>query len=114
MIEQGRVDVLLQANPVERRQIFEEAAGISKYKVRRTEAERKLERSRNNLLRLDDVIDEVEKRLRSVKLAAGKARNFQAYDERLRELKSTFSLAEYHQLQVSRNGLETRRNERHR
>ncbi|MCH7870358.1 MAG: chromosome segregation protein SMC, partial [Planctomycetes bacterium] len=111
MIEQGRVDVLLQANPIERRQIFEEAAGISKYKLRRAEAERKLERSRNNLLRLDDVIDEVEKRLRSVKLAAGKARNYQAYDEKLRELKSTFSLAEFHDLQQSRSRLNERQNE---
>ena len=111
VIEQGRVDVLLQANPIERRQIFEEAAGISKYKLRRTEAERKLERSRNNLLRLNDVMDEVEKRLRSVKLAAGKARNFQAYDEQLRELRSSYSLAEYHQLQQSRASLDRRRTE---
>ena len=99
VIEQGRVDALLQANPVERREIFEEAAGISRYRVRRAEAQRKLERTQNNLLRLDDVVDELEKRLRSVKLAAGKARNFQQYDARLRELRSAFSLAEYHDLE---------------
>ena len=76
VIEQGRVDQLLQAGPLERRELFEEAAGISRYKVRRAEAERKLERSRHNLLRLADVIEELEKRVRSVKLAAGKARRF--------------------------------------
>ncbi len=111
VIEQGRVDVLLAASPVERRLIFEEAAGISKYKARRTEAERKLERSRQNLLRLNDVIDEIEKQLRSVKLAAGKARNYQEYDARLRELRAAFSLAEYHQLQQTRAALLEQRRE---
>ncbi len=102
IIEQGRVDRLLAASPVERREIFEEAAGISRYRVRRTEAQRKLERAQQNLLRLNDVLDELEKRLRSVKLAAGKARHFQEYDARLRELRSSFSLAEYHQLEQAR------------
>ena len=101
VIEQGRVDALLQASPTERREIFEEAAGISRYRVRRAEAQRKLERTQNNLLRLNDVIEELEKRLRSVKIAAGKARNFQEYDARLRELRSAFSLSEYHELEVA-------------
>ncbi|MFH1746398.1 MAG: chromosome segregation protein SMC [Planctomycetota bacterium] len=101
IIEQGRVDVLLQANPNERREIFEEAAGISRYRVQRAEAQRKLERTRNNLLRLNDVIEELERRLRSVKLAAGKARRWQAHDTRLRELQASFSLAEYHELTTS-------------
>ena len=102
VIEQGRVERLLEANPLERRETFEEAAGISRYKARRLEAQRKLERTQNNLLRLGDIIDEVEKRLRSVRLAAGKARNYQQYDARLRELRLTFSLAEYHELEQQR------------
>ncbi|HUN80543.1 MAG TPA: AAA family ATPase, partial [Phycisphaerae bacterium] len=106
MIEQGRVDVLLQANPADRRQIFEEAAGISKYKVRKKEAQRRLERVNQNLLRLQDIVDEVEKRLRSVKLAAGKARNYQQYVQRLRELRSRYALSEYHRLRVSRDELD--------
>ncbi len=110
VIEQGRVDALLQANPAERREIFEEAAGVSRYRVRRAEAQRKLERTQNNLLRLNDVIEELERRLRSVKLAAGKARRFQEYDARLRELRSSFSLAEYHDLQqtLARQGEDVR------
>ena len=68
VIEQGKVDVLLRANPTERRAIFEEAAGISRYKARRREAERKLDRTQQNLLRVGDIIEEVERRLRSVKL----------------------------------------------
>ncbi len=104
-IEQGRVDVLLQASPAERREIFEEAAGISRYKVRRIEAQRKLERTQNNLLRLHDILEELERRLRSVRLAAGKARNFQQYDGRLRELRSSFCMAEYHELEQTRQRL---------
>ncbi len=98
IIEQGRVDVLLQASPIERRIIFEEAAGISKYKAHRKEALRRLERVEQDLLRVQDIIEEVEKRLRSIKLQAGKARNYQAYNERLRGLRASFSLAEYHRL----------------
>ncbi len=100
VIEQGRVDVLLQSSPVERRSVFEEAAGISKYKARKREALRKLERTQQNLLRVADIIEEVEKRLRSVKLQAGKARNWQAYDARLREMRSVYSLAEFHRLSL--------------
>ena len=102
MIEQGRVDMLLQANPLERREIFEEAAGVSRYKFRRIEAQRKLERTQDNLLRLQDILEELEKRLRSVRLAAGKARNYQQYEARLRELRSAFSMAEYHELEQGR------------
>ncbi|MCG8407262.1 MAG: chromosome segregation protein SMC [Phycisphaerales bacterium] len=110
-IEQGKVDVLLQANPTERRAIFEEAAGINKYKVRKKEALRRLERVDQNLLRVQDIVEEVEKRLRSVKLAAGKARNYQSYMQRLRELRSQYALAEYHRLRASKNELEQKTTE---
>ncbi len=102
VIEQGRVDSLLRANPVDRRLIFEEAAGISKYKVRKREAQRRLERVNQNLLRLQDILDELERRLRSIKVQAGKARHYQEYTRRLRELRSTYALAEYHRLRESR------------
>lgn len=105
VIEQGRVDVLLQANPTERRLIFEEAAGISKYKLRKKEALRRLERVNQNLLRVQDIVEEVEKRLRSVKLAAGKARNYQTYMQQLRELRSRYALSEYHRLRTTQDEL---------
>ncbi len=101
VIEQGRVDGLLGASPQDRRAIFEEAAGIGKYKVRRKEAQRKLERTQQNLLRIDDIIEEVQKRLRSVKIQATKAKNFKQYDERLKELRASYSLAEHHKLSVA-------------
>ena len=96
VIEQGRVAAMLESNPAERRLIFEEAAGISKYKVKKKEAQRKLERVDQNLLRLHDIVEEVEKRLRSVKVQAGRARTFQEHSARLGELRLTYSLQEYH------------------
>ncbi|HPD29934.1 MAG TPA: chromosome segregation protein SMC [Phycisphaerae bacterium] len=102
IIEQGKVDILLQANPIDRRHIFEEAAGISRYKARKKEAERKLERVEQNLLRLEDIVEEVERRLRSIKYQAGKARSFQEYDRKLREKRAAFSMAEYHRLSEKR------------
>src|SRR5437764_11039187 len=98
IIEQGRVDVLLQASTKERRTIFEEAAGISRFKAKKTETLRKLERDDQNLQRLKDIIDEVEKQLRSVKLQAAKAQRYQEYSERLKELRLGLGLEEYHQL----------------
>ena len=96
VIEQGRVAALLEANPAERRLIFEEAAGISKYKIKKKEAQRKLEKTDQNLLRVNDIVEEVEKRLRSVKIQAGRARTFQEYSTRLSELRLTYSIQEYH------------------
>jgi chromosome segregation protein len=96
VIEQGKVSAMLEANPAERRIIFEEAAGISKYKVKKKEALRKLEKVDQNLLRVNDVVVEVDKQLRSVKLQAGKARVFQEHTVRLNELRLGYVLHEYH------------------
>jgi chromosome segregation protein len=98
IIEQGRVARLLEANPVERRQIFEEAAGISRFKVRKKEAQKKLEKVDANLSRLADITKEIESRLRSVKIQAGRARNYQELAGRLGELRLQHALHEYHTL----------------
>ena len=95
ILEQGQVDHLVSASKTDRRFIFEEAAGISKYKAHKKEALRKLERTEQNLLRLADILGEVAKRLRSVKLQAGKARNYLQYTQRLKELQVNYSLVEY-------------------
>ncbi|HSW45940.1 MAG TPA: chromosome segregation protein SMC [Phycisphaerae bacterium] len=107
VVEQGKVTFLIQANAEQRRVVFEEAAGISKYKARKKEAERKLLRVEQNLLRLEDIIDEVERRLRSIKYQAGKARSWQLYDRQLREKRATYSLAEYHRLSRQSQSLRT-------
>lgn len=95
IIEQGRVDVLLQASTKERRTIFEEAAGISRFRARKTETLRKLERVDGNLTRLKDIMDEVEKQLRSVRLQAAKAQRFKEHSERLKELRVGQGLRQY-------------------
>ncbi len=76
IIEQGRVDQILQSNPTNRRAVFEEAAGISRYKSRKVDAQRKLERVGQNLLRLTDIVDEVEARLTSTRNQAAKAAKY--------------------------------------
>ncbi|MCI0376947.1 MAG: chromosome segregation protein SMC [Gemmataceae bacterium] len=98
VIEQGKVDVLLQASNKERRNIFEEAAGISRFKAKKIETLRKLERVDQNLARVKDIIDEVEKQLRSVKLQAAKAQRFQEYSIRLKELRLGLGLVEFRAL----------------
>ncbi|MCX5632837.1 MAG: chromosome segregation protein SMC [Phycisphaerae bacterium] len=100
IIEQGQIAQLLTASKVDRRTIFEEAAGISKYKAQKKETLRKLERTEQNLLRLADIVGEVQKQLRSIKLQAGKARSYLQYSQRLKELRVNYSLAQYHQLKT--------------
>ena len=106
LIEQGQVEAFLQASQEDRRVIFDEAAGVSKYKARKKEALRKLERVEQNLLRLNDILAEVDKRLRSIKQQAGKARNYQSYSQRLKELRSLSFLAQYHALAGQRTSLQ--------
>src|SRR6516164_8017395 len=95
IIEQGRVDAFLQSSSKERRGVFEEAAGISRFRAKKVETLRKLERVDQNVQRLRDIIDEVEKQLRSVKLQAAKAQRFQEYSTRLKELRVALGLQEY-------------------
>lgn len=86
IIEQGRVDQILQANAVTRRTVFEEAAGISRFKSRRAEAQRKLERVEQNLLRLTDIVDEVESQLTGLRSQAAKATRHRELSSQLRDL----------------------------
>src|SRR4029453_16225602 len=87
IIEQGKVDALLQSSPRDRRVIFEEAAGISQFKAKKAVAQRRMERVEQNLFRLSDIVDEVETRLRTVRAQAGKARKYRECTERLQQLR---------------------------
>ncbi|MEX2114381.1 MAG: chromosome segregation protein SMC [Pirellulales bacterium] len=107
VIEQGKVDVLLQSSPRERRIIFEEAAGISRFKAKKIEALRRLERVEQNLLRLSDIVDEVESRLRGVRLQAGKARKYKEYSDRLQALRTQTALVDWRRLSEQLAELET-------
>jgi chromosome segregation protein len=86
VLEQGRIDAVLSANPIERRRIFEEAAGISRYRQRKAEAELRLKRVADDMARLDDLVGELSTRVRSLKIQAGKAERWvAARDEWARE-----------------------------
>src|SRR5204863_6231679 len=88
MVEQGRIDMILSSRPEDRRAVFEEAAGITKYKTQKREALRKLEATEANLLRIGDVIKEVKRQIGSLQRQAGKARRYQALHADLRVLET--------------------------
>ncbi|MDR1491454.1 MAG: chromosome segregation protein SMC [Planctomycetaceae bacterium] len=87
IIEQGRVELLLQSSPQQRRAIFEEAAGISRFNAKKAEVQRRLERVEQNILRLSDIVGEIETQLRNTKSQAGKAQLYRQYTTRLQELR---------------------------
>ncbi|MGE4158313.1 MAG: chromosome segregation protein SMC [Planctomycetota bacterium] len=102
IIEQGRVAAFIQANARERRQIFEEAAGISRLKARKKEAIAKLQRSTQNLERLKDIVDEVTRRLSRVRRQAAKAQEFKALADSHREKRVTLAVIDYDEARNTR------------
>ncbi|MGE0141707.1 MAG: chromosome segregation protein SMC [Planctomycetota bacterium] len=108
VMEQGRIDAVLSADPESRRAIFEEAAGISRFKVQKKETLRRLERTEQNLARVKDLLEERERRIRSLKIQAGKARRWQELRSRLRDHKSALAVAESAQLRSERDTAQQR------
>ncbi|PYK60099.1 MAG: chromosome segregation protein SMC [Verrucomicrobia bacterium] len=90
IMEQGKIDLILSSRPEDRRSIFEEAAGITKYKTQKKEALRKLEATEANLLRIGDIIKEVKRQIGSLQRQAGKARRYQALHADLQVLDTHF------------------------
>jgi chromosome segregation protein len=99
IIEQGRIGLIVSSKPEDRRAIIEEAAGVTKYKARRKQAERKLEATEQNLLRLSDVVGEVARRLSSLERAAKKAAAFRELRSELRDLELLTACRQYVSLQ---------------
>jgi len=108
IIEQGRVDAMLVANPKERRTFFEEAAGVSRFKARRVESRRKLERTEINLTSARQQLENTERRLRIVRGQATKARKFQALDIEHRAIRAAIAFDQYHELRERLDGLTSR------
>ncbi len=105
IIEQGKVDAMLLASPLERRAIFEEAAGIARYRQRRVEAARKLEKTETNLVRTREQLESTDRRLRLVKGQAAKARRFKELDEELAAWRLALAFEQYDELRQRLDGL---------
>jgi chromosome segregation protein len=98
IMEQGKVEHVLNARPEERRELFEEAAGVSKYKARREEALRRLDRTQIDLDRLADVIALTQEQMGKIEAAVRKARQYQKLQENLRAMDIAHALWETHSL----------------
>ncbi|KPK17026.1 MAG: hypothetical protein AMJ62_03175 [Myxococcales bacterium SG8_38] len=86
IIEQGRIGFIVTSKPEDRRAMIEEAAGISKFKLSKRAAERKMDQTRQNLLRVTDIIGELERSLGSLKRQAQKAERYKRYKKEMRDL----------------------------
>ncbi len=95
IIEQGRVDQILSSKPQDRRFLFEEVAGVMKYKARRQEAMSKLESTRQNQLRVNDIITEVKRQVNSLDRQAKKAERYQKLRGEMKDLDFRLAAVEY-------------------
>lgn len=100
IIEQGKMDLILSSKPEDRRYVFEEASGITKYKSKKKEAMRKLEQTEQNLLRINDIITEVKRQISSIERQAKKAEKYKVDFEKLKEMEVKFSFSEYKNLKT--------------
>ncbi|WP_373045626.1 chromosome segregation protein SMC [Vulgatibacter sp.] len=102
IIEQGRIGLIVSAKPEDRRSLIEEAAGITKYKARRKAAERKMEHTEQNLLRLSDILGELGKRLEVLNRQARKAEKYKAVKAEIREIELHLASLRWLELQAMR------------
>ena len=86
IIEQGRIGFIVSSRPEDRRGLIDEAAGITRYKSKKKAAERRMDSTRQHLLRVSDIINEIEGRLRSLRLQAQKAERYKRYKSELKDL----------------------------
>jgi len=105
IIGQGRIDDILSSKSEDRRRVFEEAAGIVKYKTRKLEAERKLEKTRENLVRLQDIIDELKRQLDPLYNQSKKAERYLEWKDRLTELELNIMTRHIERLSNQKNQL---------
>jgi chromosome segregation protein len=111
VIEQGRVGQIVTSKPETRRNIIDEAAGITKFKAQKATAERKIDQTRQNLLRVTDVITELEGRLSSLRRQAQKAERYKRYRKELRDLELWSAVHKFLELEMTGRVLEARHGE---
>lgn len=105
LVEQNRIANLIEARPSDRRNFIEEAAGIVKYKTRKEAASRKMESTRQNIVRLNDIIREVKSQLNSRSQQAKKAERYKTLRKAIKEAELTLALQTYSDLTVKRKSL---------
>ena len=101
IMAQGNITQLLSSKPEDRRIVFEEAAGITKFKVQKKEALRKLDHTEQNLLRVADLVGEVKRRIGSLQRQAGKAKRYKQIQGELQHLETQLARHEYDLLQTA-------------
>lgn len=107
IMEQGKIDMLLSSKPEDRRAVFEEAAGITKYKQQKKEALRKLDYTEANLVRIRDVIAENERQIRSLSRQASKAKRYQGLFDDVKTLELHLSHKQWRELRAEKSELNT-------
>ncbi|MDE0571454.1 MAG: chromosome segregation protein SMC [Verrucomicrobiales bacterium] len=107
IMEQGKIDLLLSSRPEDRRTVFEEAAGITKFKSQKKEALRKLDYTEANLLRVTDIIEEVKRQINSLNRQASKARRYQELLVDVKTLDTHFSHRKFEEFDAERSELST-------
>jgi len=108
IIEQGRIGQILATKPIERRAIIEEAAGVTKFKTKKRLSEAKLESSKLNLARVNDIVVEIEKQLASLKRQAAKARRYAEIREQMRGIVRQMLAGKARELDIEADRLQTR------
>ena len=98
IVEQGRVEGLINANPQDRRFLIEEAGGIAKYKERKRLALMKMDATQQNLLRIQDIISEVKRQIVTLERQVKRAEEYKAMRKEVREIELRFALQEYGEL----------------
>ncbi|MFH1577618.1 MAG: AAA family ATPase [Candidatus Omnitrophota bacterium] len=98
LVQQGKIDLILSTRPEERRLIFDEASGITKYKSQKREALRKLEDTEQNLMRVNDIIGEVRREINSLERQANKARRYKEVFEELKDKEKALANLEFREI----------------
>ncbi len=98
IINQGQISAIMEQKPEDIRGLLEEAAGITRYRKRVEESKRKIESTRVNLQRVEDIINEIQRQMRSLKRQAAKARKFKRLQEEIKELELSLNSKIYHDL----------------
>lgn len=108
IMEQGKIDMILSSKPEERRAVFEEAAGITRFKSQKKEALRKLDATESNLIRVSDIIREVNRQIGSLQRQANKARRYQELFDRLKLLDTHLAARHFEELREQMESSQSR------